>query len=180
MRSRRPATGVGPEVSPECPRERPPKNGGCPRECPTGCLRGPSGPGLRSVQKVSRECPECQKGVPATPGTLSGHFLDSPEPGARRAPETPRRTLPRTPPVFRGHSRRHSGDTSGPRDSCSRPAGSQPKCPKMCTFRLLGSFGGLFCGAPTPKDPAALKTLRDGELLRCECFSYVPPVFATL
>ena len=56
---------------PKCPRSVPesvPENGGCPRECPTGCPRGPSGPGLRSVQKVSRECP----------GTLSGHFLDTP------------------------------------------------------------------------------------------------------
>ena len=26
------------------------------RECLSGCLWGPSGPGLRSVQKVSREC----------------------------------------------------------------------------------------------------------------------------
>ena len=34
-----------------------PETGGCPRECPTGCPRGPLGPGLRSVQKVSRECP---------------------------------------------------------------------------------------------------------------------------
>ena len=36
--------------------------------------------------KCPREClsPECQKGVPDTPGTLSGHFLNTPEPGARR------------------------------------------------------------------------------------------------
>ena len=89
---------------PKCPRSVPksvPENRGCPRECPTGCLQGPSGPGLRSVRKVSRECAlEFQKGVPDTPGTLSGYFLDTPEPGARRALQTPRRTLPRTPPVF--------------------------------------------------------------------------------
>ena len=55
---------------PKCPRSVPesvPENGGCPRECPTGCPRGPSGPGLRSVQKVSRE----QAGGIAT-GVLRG------------------------------------------------------------------------------------------------------------
>ena len=44
LRSRRPATGV----SRKCPRSvrgSVPENGGCPRECPTGCPRGPSGPG---------------------------------------------------------------------------------------------------------------------------------------
>ena len=56
----------------------------------------------KSVPRVS---PECQKGVPDTPGTLSGHFLDTPEAGARRAPGTPCRTLSRTPPIF--------GDTLG-------------------------------------------------------------------
>ena len=44
-----------------------------------------------------------------TPGTLSGHFLGTPEPGARRAPGTPCRTLPRTPPIFRDTL----GDTPG-------------------------------------------------------------------
>ena len=63
------------------------------------------------------------KGVQDTPGTLSGHFLDTPEPGAWRVLETPRRTLPQTPPFFRGHSRGHSGDTSGPRD-CGRQDGN--------------------------------------------------------
>ena len=60
-----------------------------------GVSPGPFGP----------RAPECQKGVPRvskrcpdTPGTLSGHLFDTPEPGARRAPETPRGTLPRTPP----------------------------------------------------------------------------------
>ena len=76
-------------------------------------LRAPECP--KSVPRVS---PECQKGVPDTPRTLSGHFLDTPEPGARRAPETPRGTLP-------GHSRDTSGP-KGPRDSCSRPGGLQP------------------------------------------------------
>ena len=39
-----------------------------------------------------------------TPRTLSGHFLDTPEPGARRGLQTPRQTLLRLPPGFRGHS----------------------------------------------------------------------------
>ena len=52
-------------------------------------LSGPSGPKcLLSVQKVSGHF-----GV-----TLGTHFLDTPEPGAQRAPGTPLRTLPRTPP----------------------------------------------------------------------------------
>ena len=81
LRSRRPATGVSPRVSPE--------NGVCLRECSTGC----PGPGLR----VSKRCLD-------TPGTLSGH-LDTLGPGARRVSGTPRRTLPRKPPIF--------GDTLG-------------------------------------------------------------------
>ena len=32
--------------------------------------------------KCPESVPECQKGVPDTPGTLSGRFLDTPEPGA--------------------------------------------------------------------------------------------------
>ena len=113
---------------------------------PPACYRslsGPSGPkcpqspqsarvcprrgvpaGLRSVQKVSREC---RKGAPDTPGTLSGHFWTA------RGPLGPGHTPSDTPsdtPHFRGHSQGHSGDTSGPkgpRDSCRRPAGSERK-----------------------------------------------------
>ena len=60
-----------------------------------GVSLGPFAPlALECPKTVPRVSPECQKGVPDTPGTLSGHFLDSPEPGARRAPETPRKTLP--------------------------------------------------------------------------------------
>ena len=55
----------------------------------------PFGRRLRSVQKVSRECP---KGVPDTLGTLSGYFLDTAESGARRGPsDTPCDTLLDTP-----------------------------------------------------------------------------------
>ena len=45
---------------PKCPGSVPesvPENWGSLRECPTGCLWGPSDPGLGSVQKVSRDCP---------------------------------------------------------------------------------------------------------------------------
>ena len=82
-----------------------------------GILRGVSGALRAPGSEVSKKCPESVPGVskrcPDTSGTLSGHFLDTPEPGARRAPETPRRTP-------RGHSRDTSGP-KGPRDSCSRP-----------------------------------------------------------
>ena len=76
-----------PEVSLECPRECPRKGGASEGECPTGCLQGPSGPGLRGVQKVFRECPRSFL-------TLQGHSRDtfrtlrSPEPevGPHRHP----------------------------------------------------------------------------------------------
>ena len=58
---------------------------------------------------------------PLRPGTL----LDTPEPGARKSPETPHATLPHTQrvphPCFRGHCfrghcfRGHSRDTCGPK-----------------------------------------------------------------
>ena len=50
-----------------------------------------------------------------TPGTLSGHFLDTPEPEARKGPQ-------RHP---EGHSRDTSGPREGPRDSCSKRGGLQ-------------------------------------------------------
>ena len=86
---------------------------------------GPRAPECpKSVPRVS---PECQKGVPDTPGTLSGHFGHSGARGPKGSGDTPSDT-PSDTPHFWGHSRGHSGDTSGPkgpRDSCSRPAGSQ-------------------------------------------------------
>ena len=62
----RSAPGVSPRVSPE--------NGGCPRECPTGCPRALRGPRLRSVQKASRECPQS---VRDTFLALRGHSRDT-------------------------------------------------------------------------------------------------------
>ena len=82
----------GPKRPGECPRKS-----GCPRECLGECLGGPPGPALRSVQKVSESVPGVSRRCPDTPGTLSGHLLDTPERGAQRAPETLPQTLPRTP-----------------------------------------------------------------------------------
>ena len=131
LRTPRPATGVSrplrarsvPRVSPRMSPRVSPKTGGCPRECPTGVsgsLRAPR-------SGVSKKCPESVPGVwnrcPGHSGdalgTLFGHS------GARGAKGT------RKHPV--GHSLRHGdalGDTSGPkgpRDSSSRPGGSQRK-----------------------------------------------------
>ena len=108
------------------------------RECPSGCLWGPSRPGLRSVQKVSRECPPGVFGTPFdTPGTLSGHSRDTfwtlrSLGGARRVPETPRGTL---------------RDTSGPkglRDSRSRPGALQKNGQKTDIFEPFFLFWGVF------------------------------------
>ena len=68
------------------------------RECPSGCLWGPSGPGLRSVQKVSRECPRSVKKVSRHSGDTLGALFG--QRGAR-GPKRPR-------------------DTPSPTDSCSR------------------------------------------------------------
>ena len=70
----------GPECPEECPRECPRKRGR-PRKCPAGCPWGPSGHRLRSVQKVSRECPPSVQKVSRT---LWGHSRDTPEPKVRR------------------------------------------------------------------------------------------------
>ena len=79
-----------------------------------------SGPGLRSVHKVSRECP---RSVEKVSQTLQRHFLGTREPGPGDTPwDTPRDT-----PVFGDTLGDTPGDTSGPkgaRDPCSRPGGS--------------------------------------------------------
>ena len=87
----------------------------------TGGVRGSVRPGFSEALRapgsgVSIKCPES---VPECPGHLfDTDFLRALEPGAARASETPRRTLPQAPPVF--------GGTSGIlRASCSRPGGSQ-------------------------------------------------------
>ena len=128
LRTPRPATGVSRALRargvPGSVPESVPEKGGCPTECPTGCPK--------SVPRVS---PECLGHLFVTPGRLSGHFLDTPEPGARRAPETPRRTLRRTPPVFGdtlGDTPRDTSGPKGPRDSCSWPGSSQLKSGLWC------------------------------------------------
>ena len=82
---------------------------------PPACCRSLSGP---SGFECPQECPRKwgvservsggvslgRSGVLDTPGTLSGHFLDTPEPGLDTLPDTPSDT-----PPFRGHSRGHSG-----------------------------------------------------------------------
>ena len=77
-----------------------PKNGGCLRECPTGCLRAPG-------SGVSKKCPESVPGVSKRCPGHSGNTLGTPfgHSGARTPKGPGRRTLPRTPPVF--------GDTLG-------------------------------------------------------------------
>ena len=91
------------------------------RECAWSVPRGVSGALRAPGSGVSKKCP---RSVRDTFLTLGGHsrdtFLDTLEFGARRAPETPRGTLP-------GHCRDTSGP-KGPRDSCSRPGGLQHVC----------------------------------------------------
>ena len=86
---------------------------------------------------------ECPRECPRKRGGVRGSVRRGVS-GALRAPETPRRTLPRTPPRFRGHSRGHCGQTSGPKgpkDSCSRPGGSQ-----LCELHFSFLRGwGLAC-----------------------------------
>ena len=105
-----------PRVSPRVP----PKTGVSERvSCPKGCPSGPLGPG----SGVSKKCPQS---VPDTfltlRGTLSGHFLDTPEPGAKGLRGHPFTHSLRHPP-FSGHPRGHSQDTSGPKGSCSKSGG---------------------------------------------------------
>ena len=75
LRTPRPAAGVSRALRPS------PRKPGCPRECPTERLRGPSGPGARSVQQ---KCPESVSGVlkkcpPDTLWTLRTGGLKVPE-----------------------------------------------------------------------------------------------------
>ena len=75
------------------------------QECPSGCLWGPSGPGLWSVQKVSRECPWSVKRCPGHSGdTLGALFRHS---GAR-GPKGPRDTPRDTPGTLRARRARET------------------------------------------------------------------------
>ena len=166
LRTPRPATGVFQALRARSVPESVHENRGCPRECPTGSLRGPSGPGPQSIQKVSRECPRSVKKCPGhsrdTLGTLFGHSRAR----GPRALETPRQTLPRTPPVtpgtlsgtLSGTLRGHFGP-EGPRDSCSRPGGSQPLIQvsfgrvSVWIFPRSGNFKEVRSGTPVWKTP---------------------------
>ena len=108
------------------------------------------------VPGVSRRCPG-----------HTGHFLDTPEPGARSAPETPPLDTPSSTPCFRGHPRGHAAGTSGPkgpRDSCSRPGGSQ-RWP-----RHFGPFAPGFVVISPPKWRPIPVERPIVVLLRCPLF----------
>ena len=84
-------------IPPACPRK-----GGVSEGVSDGVSPGPFGPRAPECPKrVPRVSPECPGHLFDTPGTRFGHS------GARspKGPGTPRRTLPRTPPIF--------GDTLG-------------------------------------------------------------------
>ena len=74
LRTPRPATGVLRALRARSVPGSVPENGGCPTEYPQGCFRDPSGHGLRSVQKVSREFPWS---VQKLSRTLRGHSQDT-------------------------------------------------------------------------------------------------------
>ena len=132
LRSRRPATGVSRAlrarvswgVSPRVP----PRTGMSGGVSPRGV---PFGPRLRSVQKVSRECPRSVWNTFLTLRRHSrGHFLGTPEPEGPRG--TPRGDIP----VF--------GDTLGDTARETPVAGRRD--------RNLGvSLGPIFSG--TPRNP---------------------------
>ena len=119
--------------------------GECPQECPrkrgvsTGVSDGVSPGCPKSVPRVS---PECPGHLFHTPGTLSGHFLDTPEPGPRGHPV--RHSLGQPP---------FSGTLLGTRDSCSWPGSSQHK---MLEF-VMTSFG---CPLPTKALETGSKVLK--------------------
>ena len=99
LRTPQPATGVSCDLRARSVPKSVRKKGGCPRECPRRCLRGPSGPRAPECSKgVPRGSPECQKGVW---GRSRDTFWTLRSPG----PEGPRRH-----PV--GHPR-FSGTLSG-------------------------------------------------------------------
>ena len=81
---------------------------GCPKDSVSRSVSGMS-------KKVSRECARSVDKLSQTLlGTLSGHLLDTPEPG-----DTPWDT-PLDTPVFGDTLGDTPGDTSGPRGPCSR------------------------------------------------------------
>ena len=106
-------------------------------------MRYPLGSGVskkcpESVSGVSRRCP---RHFGDTLGTLVGHS------GARGSKG---RTHPVGHPRFRGHSRGHSPGHSGPGNTCSWSAGSQP----VSSLHLpLTSAAPISCLSPWPSPP---------------------------
>ena len=85
---------------------------------------------------MSRECPQSVPGhLFDTLGTLSGHFLHTPEPRARRAPSDTPSDTPSTSPIFRDRRARET-PVAGRPDRNSRKSsrafrpGSLKKVPK--------------------------------------------------
>ena len=89
---------------------------GCPRECPTECLRSASGPGLRSVQRVSRERD--------TFLTLRGHSRGTFWTLRPKGPGDTEWDTPLETPIL-GDTPRDISGLKGPKDPCSRPGGSE-------------------------------------------------------
>ena len=96
---------------------------------------------------------ECQKGVPDTPGTLFRHS------GAHRAPGTPRRTLPRTPPIF--------GDTLGTLRGHFGPEGPD----RLLQQAGIADINIIFrAGFPTGEPPANQEATKDPKGSRAPLF----------
>ena len=158
MRSRRRATGVSrvlrarsvPGVSPRVSPKMGGVRGSVRRGVPGGLrARAPECP--KSVLRVSPECPG--------PGTLSGHFWTLWSP--LRAPGTPRRTLPRTPPIF-GDT---LGDTPGVLRARETPvAGRRDRNAKMLFTCFLASV--LCPGHGLVKHLVGRKTTASSEGIR--------------
>ena len=137
---------------------------------------GPFGPRAPSVQKVS---PECRKGVPDTPGTLSEHSRDTfwtlRSPGPKGPRDTPWDT-PGDTPVF-GALSGTLPETLRARRARETPVagrgGSQvktAKMPKSALGRVRKVFSGLRSESPkTVSRTVQLCAL--GCFARCEVFA---------
>ena len=114
-----------------------PRNGGHSRPCVRRSV--PWGVSGRSVQTVSREC---SGHLFDTLQTLSVHFLDTPEPGGRRAPETPRGTLRRASPPVSGDTFRDTPWTLRARRARETPVAGRGVRSSDLNEYLLNYFRG--------------------------------------
>ena len=116
-----------------------PENGGVRRSVPTGCLWGPSGPRLGSVQKsVPRVSPNVSKRCPGHSGDTFWTLRSLGPEGRQRHPVGHSVGHPR----FRGHSPGHSGP-KGSRDPCSWSAGSQSQMEKKKNSHQLEQWPNI-------------------------------------